>query len=162
MPQIITNLWFDTEALEAAEYYCSIFPKSEITRIARYTDAGPGPAGTVVTVDFQLDGKPFTAINGGPQFPFTEAVSLLVDCADQNEVDRYWDALSAGGETGNCGWLKDRYGLSWQVCPDELGELMADPEPARAERAFRAMLSMTKIDIGAVRAAADDAHGAES
>jgi predicted 3-demethylubiquinone-9 3-methyltransferase (glyoxalase superfamily) len=112
MPRIITNLWFDTEALEAAEHYCSIFPNSEISRVARYTDAGPVPSGSVVVVDFHLDGAPFTAINGGPQFPFTEAVSLLVDCADQDEVDHYWDALSAGGETGNCGWLKDRYGLS--------------------------------------------------
>lgn len=155
MPQIITNLWFDTEAREAAEYYCSIFPNSEIIRVAHYTDAGPGPAGSVVTVDFRLDGAPFTAINGGPEFTFTEAVSLLIDCADQHEVDHYWEALSAGGETSMCGWLKDRYGLSWQVCPDELGGLLADADPGRAERAFRAMLSMAKIDISAVRAAAD-------
>ena len=155
MPRIIANLWFDTEALEAAEYYCSIFPNSEITRVARDTEVGPGPAGTVVTVDFHLDGEPFTAINGGPQFPFTEAVSLLVDCADQDEVDHYWNALSVGGEASMCGWLKDRYGLSWQVCPDELGALMADPDPDRAERAFGAMMSMSKIDIAAIRAAAD-------
>lgn len=159
MPNIITNLWFDTEAMEAAGYYCSIFPNSEITRVAHYTDAGPGPAGTVVTVDFKLDGTPFTAINGGPQFRFTEAVSLLIVCADQGEVDHYWDALSTDGETGRCGWLKDRYGLSWQVVPDELGALTADPDPARAERAFSAMLSMTKIDIAAVRAAADATAG---
>jgi predicted 3-demethylubiquinone-9 3-methyltransferase (glyoxalase superfamily) len=155
MPRIITNLWFDTEALEAAEHYCSIFPDSAITRVARYTDAGPGPAGSVVTVDFQLDGTPFTAINGGPRFPFTEAISLLVDCADQEEVDHYWDALSEGGETSQCGWLKDRYGLSWQVCPDELAELLTDPDPERVERATRAMLAMTKIDVAAMRAAAD-------
>jgi predicted 3-demethylubiquinone-9 3-methyltransferase (glyoxalase superfamily) len=155
VPQIITNLWFDTEALEAAEYYCSIFPNSEITRVAHYTDAGPRPAGEVVTVDFRLDGAPFTAINGSPQFRFTEAVSFLVDCADQAEVDHYWEHLSADGETGQCGWLKDRYGLSWQVCPDELGALLGDPDPARAERAFGAMLAMSKIDIDVVRAAAD-------
>jgi predicted 3-demethylubiquinone-9 3-methyltransferase (glyoxalase superfamily) len=155
MPQIITNLWFDTEALEAATYYCSIFPNSEITRVAHYTEAGPGPAGSVVTVDFRLDGAPFTAINGGPEFSFTEAVSLLVVCADQLEVDHYWEALSAGGETSMCGWLKDRYGLSWQVCPDELGGLLADTDPQRAQRAFRAMLSMAKIDVAAIRAAAD-------
>jgi predicted 3-demethylubiquinone-9 3-methyltransferase (glyoxalase superfamily) len=155
VPQIITNLWFDTQALEAAEYYCSIFPNSEITRVAHYTDAGPRPAGGVMTVDFRLDGAPFTAINGGPQFRFTEAVSFLVDCADQAEVDHYWDRLSADGEAGQCGWLKDRYGLAWQVCPDELGALLGDPDPARAERAFGAMLTMSKIDIEVVRAAAD-------
>ncbi len=157
MPRIITNLWFDTEALEAAEFYCSVFPNSSITRVAHYSDAGPRPAGTVLTVDFTLDGEPFTAINGGPDFRFTEAVSLLIDCADQAEVDRYWDALSDGGEPGNCGWLKDRYGLSWQVCPDELGELLADPDPGRADAAFRAMLTMNKIDVAAIEAAADAA-----
>ena len=155
MPRFITNLWFDTQAEEAAAYYCSIFPNSQITRVAHYTEAGPGEPGTVVTVDFTLDGQPFTAINGGPQFTFTEAVSLLIDCADQDEVDHYWEALSTGGETSQCGWLKDRYGFSWQVCPDELGSLLADPDPDRAKRAFEAMLAMTKIDIAAVRAAAD-------
>lgn len=155
MPRIITNLWFDTEGEEAAEFYCSIFPNSGIDRLARYTDAGPGPAGTVMTVDFHLDGEPFTAINGGPLFAFTEAVSLLIDCADQDEVDFYWEALSAGGETSMCGWLKDRYGLSWQVCPDRLGDLLNDADPARSERAIRAMLTMTKIDIAAIREAAD-------
>jgi predicted 3-demethylubiquinone-9 3-methyltransferase (glyoxalase superfamily) len=159
VPRIVTNLWFDTEALEAAEHYCSIFPSSAITRVTHATDAGPGPAGSVLTVDFHLDGEPFTAINGGPLFRFTEAVSLLVDCAGQDEVDHYWAALSAGGETSMCGWLKDRYGLSWQVCPGELGELLGDPDPARAGRAFQAMLTMTKIDIAAVRAAADGAEG---
>jgi len=155
MPRIITNLWFDTKSLEAAEFYCSVFPNSEITRVAYYPDDSLGPSGSIVTVDFRLDGTAFTAINGGPQFPFTEAVSLLVDCADQEEVDHYWDALSAGGETSQCGWLKDRYGLSWQVCPDEFGALMSDPDPSRAERAFRATMTMTKIDIVAVQAAAD-------
>jgi predicted 3-demethylubiquinone-9 3-methyltransferase (glyoxalase superfamily) len=136
MPRIITNLWFDTEALEAAEFYCSIFPDSEITRIADHTDTGPGPVGSIPTVDFLLDGTPFTGINGGPLFPFTEAMSLLVDCADQDEVEHFWNAWSAGGETANCGWLKDRFGLSRQVCPAKLGGMLADPDPLRAERAF--------------------------
>lgn len=157
MPRIVTNLWFDTEALEAAEFYCAVFPNSEISRVAYYPDDSPGPAGSIVTVDFHLDRTPFTAINGGPQFRFTEAVSLLVDCADQSEIDHYWDSLSAGGETSQCGWLKDRYGLSWQVCPDEFGAMMSDPDPSRAARAFRAMMTMTKIDIAAVQAAADAA-----
>lgn len=155
MPRFVTNLWFDTEAEEAAEFYCSVFPDSRVTRVARYTEAGPGEPGTVVTVDFELDGKPFTGINGGPMFTFSEAVSLLIECADQDEVDHYWDALSEGGEPSQCGWLKDRFGFSWQVAPVELGELMGDPDPARAQRATAAMLTMTKIDIAAIRAAAD-------
>ena len=155
MPRFITNLWFDTEAHEAAEYYCSVFPNSEITRVAHYTEAGPGEPGTVMTVDFNLDGKPFTAINGGPQFTISEAVSLLIDCANQDEVDHYWDTLAEDGDAGPCGWLKDRYGFSWQVCPDELGELLSDPDPGRAERAFTAMLTMGKLDIAALRSAAD-------
>lgn len=156
MPRFITNLWFDTGAHEVAEFYCSVFPNSEITRVTHYTEVGPGEPGTVMTVDFILDGKPFTAINGGPQFTFSEAVSLLIDCVDQDEVDYYWATLTDGGETGPCGWLKDRYGLSWQVCPDELADLLNDPDPGRAERAFSAMLTMGKIDIAAVRAAADE------
>lgn len=155
MPQLVTNLWFDTEALEAAEFYCSIFPNSAVTRVMHNTEASRGPAGTVVTVDFRLDGTPFTAINGGPLFPFTEAISFLVDCADQDEVDHYWEALSVGGEPSQCGWLKDRYGLSWQICPAELGELLSDPDPERADRAVQAMLTMAKIDLAAIRAAAD-------
>ncbi|MGH9152157.1 MAG: VOC family protein [Acidimicrobiales bacterium] len=155
MPRIVPNLWFDTEALEAAEFYCGIFPNSEITRVSHCTDAGPREPGTVLTVDFALDGQPYTAINGGPQFHFTEAVSLLVDCADQAEVDRYWAALADGGHEVQCGWLKDRYGLSWQICPSELGSLLDDSQPERAERAMRAMLGMVKIDIAAIRAAAD-------
>lgn len=155
MPRFITNLFFDTEAHEAAEYYCSIFPNSAITRVAHNTEAGRGEAGSIMLVDFDLDGKPFTAINGGPHFSFSEAVSLLIDCADQDEVDDYWDKLSAGGEAGRCGWLKDRYGFSWQVCPEELAELLGDPDPERSGRAFEAMLMMSKIDIAAVRAAAD-------
>ena len=155
MPTITPNLWFDTEALEAAEFYCSIFPNSKITTVLRYTDAGPGPAGEVVTVDFELDGQPYTGINGGPMFSFSEAVSLMVNCADQAEVDRYWAALTDGGEESQCGWLKDRYGLSWQVCPVELLGLLGDPDAGRAERATKAMLGMRKLDIAAIRAAAD-------
>ena len=155
MPRFITNLFFDTDAEEAAEYYCSVFPNSEITRVAHHTEKGPGEAGAVMLIDFELDGKPFTAMNGGPHFSFSEAVSLLIDCAGQDEVDHYWTALSEGGEAGRCGWLKDRYGFSWQVCPDELAELLGDPDPDRSARAFGAMLEMTKIEIAAVRTAAD-------
>jgi predicted 3-demethylubiquinone-9 3-methyltransferase (glyoxalase superfamily) len=155
MPAIVTNLWFDTQALEAAEYYCSIFPNSAVDAVANYTEAGPGPVGTPVTVDFHLDETRFTAINGGPMFTFSEAISLLIECADQDEVDHYWDALSDGGELQQCGWLKDRYGLSWQVVPAQLTELLTDPDEGRAARAMQAMLAMTKIDIAAIRAAAD-------
>ena len=155
MPRFITNQFFDSEAHEAAEFYCSVFPNSEITSVAHQSDVGPGEAGTVMMVNFDLDGKPFTAMNGGPDFSFSEAVSLLIDCSDQNEVDHYWDALSEGGQTGQCGWLKDRFGFSWQVCPNELADLLGDPDPERGARAFAAMLEMSKIDLAAVRAAAD-------
>jgi len=155
MPRITPNLWFDTEGKEAAEFYVSVFPNSEITSVSYYGEAGPRPAGTVLTVDFLLDGQEHTAINGGPEFPFTEAVSLLITCADQEEVDHYWNALSEGGEEGQCGWLKDRYGLSWQVCPAGLVEALSDPDQKRAQRAMRAMLGMKKIDVAALRAAAD-------
>jgi predicted 3-demethylubiquinone-9 3-methyltransferase (glyoxalase superfamily) len=155
MPRITPNLWFDTQGLEAAEFYVSVFPSSRITNVTRYTEAGPGPAGEVLTVDFELDGQEYTAINGGPQFTFDEAISLLVNCADQAEVDYYWSRLSEGGEESRCGWLKDRYGLSWQVCPVGMAEVFADPDPARVERAMRAMLQMTKLDLAAMLAAAD-------
>jgi predicted 3-demethylubiquinone-9 3-methyltransferase (glyoxalase superfamily) len=155
MPRIVPNLWFDTQGLEAAEFYVSLFPNSRIVAVTRYGEAGPGPAGSVLTVDFELDGQPFTAINGGPMFTFDEAVSFLIECADQAEVDRYWDALVEGGEPSQCGWLKDRYGLSWQVCPAGMAETLNDPDPARADRAMRAMLGMVKIDLAALRAAAD-------
>ena len=155
MPRITPNLWFDTQALEAAEFYVSIFPSSEVTDISYYGEAGPGPAGTVLTVEFTLDGQPFTGINGGPQFTFDEAVSFLITCDEQDEVDYYWDALTAGGEESQCGWLKDRYGLSWQVCPSGMYEALNDPDPARANRAMTAMLGMRKIDVAALRAAAD-------
>jgi predicted 3-demethylubiquinone-9 3-methyltransferase (glyoxalase superfamily) len=155
MPRIIPNLWFDSEGLEAAEYYVSLFPNSRVTHITRYTEAGPGPAGSVLTVDFELDGQPFTAINGGPAFTFDEAVSLLIECADQAEIDSYWAELTDGGEESMCGWLKDRYGLSWQVVPSGWDELLNSPDPARAERAMRALLGMRKIHMAAIEAAAD-------
>jgi len=155
MPAITPNLWFDTEGKEAAEFYVSIFPNSKIVNVSYYNDAGPGPAGTVLTVDFELDGQRITAINGGPQFTFSEAISLLITCADQAEVDYYWDRLTAGGEESQCGWLKDRYGLSWQVVPGGMEEMLGDPDPARATRAMNAMLGMKKIDLAALQAAAD-------
>ena len=154
MSRITTNLWFDTEALEAAEHYVAIFPDSRITDVSRYGDGAPRPAGTVLIVAFELDGQPYLALNGGPEFRFTEAISLVVNCADQDEVDHYWAALVDGGEPGQCGWLKDRYGLSWQIVPDGMGEVMGDPDPARAGRAMQAMLGMQKLDIAALRAAA--------
>lgn len=157
MPRIIPNLWFDAQSQEAAEFYCSVFPNSKVTNITYYGEAGPGPAGTVLTVDFELDGQKFTAINGGPQFTFDEAVSFLIECADQEEIDAYWAALIAGGEESQCGWLKDRYGLSWQVVPAGWEELLNDPDPARAQRAVAAMLGMQKIEIAAIQAAADQA-----
>jgi predicted 3-demethylubiquinone-9 3-methyltransferase (glyoxalase superfamily) len=156
-PRITPNLWFDTQGQEAAEFYVSVFPNSKITNVSYYGGAGPREAGTVMTVDFELDGQPFTVINGGPEFRFNEAVSFLINCADQDEVDFYWSKLSAGGEEGPCGWLKDRYGLSWQVIPAALGELVGDPDPGRAQRAMQAMLGMKKIDVAALHAAADHA-----
>jgi predicted 3-demethylubiquinone-9 3-methyltransferase (glyoxalase superfamily) len=157
MPRIIPNLWFDTQALEAAEHYVSIFPNSKVTFVSHYPEGGDR-AGQVLTVDFVLDGTPVTAINGGPQFRFDEAVSLLVDCADQEEIDHYWDALVAGGgEHGPCGWLKDRYGLSWQVAPNDVFVELAEGDPERYARAMAAMMQMQKIDIAAMQAAADGA-----
>jgi predicted 3-demethylubiquinone-9 3-methyltransferase (glyoxalase superfamily) len=156
MPQqIVPNLWFDTEAEEAAEFYCSVFPNSRILHVARYTEAGPREAGTVMTVEFELDGNRFVAINGGPEFTFSEAVSFLIECADQDEIDAYWAKLTDGGEEGPCGWLKDRFGLSWQVAPAGMDEIFGDPDPERARRAMEAMFGMRKLDVAALRAAAD-------
>jgi predicted 3-demethylubiquinone-9 3-methyltransferase (glyoxalase superfamily) len=156
MQQRITpNLWFDTEAEEAAAFYTSIFKNSRIVNTTHYTEAGPRDAGMVMTVEFELDGQRIVAINGGPEFTFSEAISVQINCADQDEVDYYWERLTAGGEEGPCGWLKDRYGLSWQVVPEGMEELFADPDPTRAERAMRAMLGMRKLDGAALRAAAD-------
>jgi predicted 3-demethylubiquinone-9 3-methyltransferase (glyoxalase superfamily) len=157
MQRITPSLWFDTEAEEAADFYVSVFKNSQVLNVSRYGEAGPRPAGTVMTVDFELDGQQFIALNGGPEFPFTEAVSLQVNCETQEEVDRYWSVLSEGGEEGPCGWLKDRYGLSWQIIPVALAELLNDPDAAKAQRAMAAMLQMKKIDIAALQAAAEAA-----
>lgn len=158
--KITPFLWFDTQAEQAAEFYTSVFDNSRIVAVSRYGDAGPGPAGSVMTVEFELDGQRFVALNGGPQFTFTEAVSFAVSCESQDEVDRLWDVLSAGGEPGPCGWLKDRYGLSWQVVPTALPELLSDPDPARSQAAMTAMLGMGKLDIAAMREAAGRASPA--
>jgi len=155
MSKISPNLWFDDQAEEAAEYYTSVFKSSRIGNVTHYTNAGPRPAGTVLTVEFELDGQRFVAINGGPEFSFSEAISLEISCADQDEVDYYWERLTDGGSEGPCGWCKDRYGLSWQVVPEGMDELFADEDPQRAERAMRAMFGMTKLDAAALRAAAD-------
>jgi predicted 3-demethylubiquinone-9 3-methyltransferase (glyoxalase superfamily) len=157
MPRITPNLWFDTQSEEAAEFYCSIFPDSKITNVTYYSDAGPRPAGTVLTVDFVLDGQEFTAINGGPEFIFTEAISLLVNCADQEEIDYYWSKLTEGGQEVQCGWLTDRYGLSWQISPEGMTDLFDGSDPERSKRATEAMFGMKKLDIAALRAAADGA-----
>ncbi|MDP8927195.1 MAG: VOC family protein [Actinomycetota bacterium] len=155
MQWIIPNLWFDTEAEEAAGFYTSVFTSSRIVNVTRYTEAGPRPAGMVMTVEFELDGQRFVGINGGPEFTFDEAVSFQINCETQNEIDYYWERLSAGGQEGPCGWLKDRYGLSWQVVPTVLEELLADPDPQRARRAMQAVLGMGKLDVAALRSAAD-------
>ena len=156
MTTITPCLWFDENGLEAAEHYVSVIPGSRITNVSHYGPDQPGKEGTVMTVAFELAGQPYTALNGGPAFKFTEAISLQVSAADQEEVDRYTEQLTAGGgEVGPCGWVKDRFGLSWQVVPVQLIELIGDPDPVRANAAMQAMLRMTKIDIQAVRDAAD-------
>ncbi|CAL9428043.1 VOC family protein [Streptomyces sp. enrichment culture] len=146
-------LWFDTEAEEAAAHYTGIFPDSRVVEVARYPEGSPRPAGTVMTVEFELAGQRYVALNGGPGFRFNEAVSLAVECEDQEEIDHYWSRLSEGGEEGPCGWLKDRYGLSWQVYPRELDVMLRDPDPAKARRATEAMMGMKRIDLQALRAA---------
>jgi predicted 3-demethylubiquinone-9 3-methyltransferase (glyoxalase superfamily) len=155
MPKITPNLWFDGNAEEAAQFYVSLLPDSRIENVWRSPADNPStPAGAVLLVDFTVAGQRFTAINGGPQFSFTEAVSFVIDCEDQAEVDRLWDALTAdGGEPGRCGWLKDRFGMSWQVVPRELGELLGSPQREGAGRAMEAMLRMDKIDVGELRRA---------
>ena len=155
MPKITPCLWFDTQGEDAARFYTSIFPSSRIVEVAHYGEAGPRDAGTVMAVRFELDGQEFVALNGGPEFTFDEAISFQIDCADQDEVDRYSEALTDGGEQGPCGWVKDRFGLSWQVVPKRMIELLSDPDEAKAQRAMAAMLEMRKIDIAAVEAAAD-------
>jgi predicted 3-demethylubiquinone-9 3-methyltransferase (glyoxalase superfamily) len=155
MPAITPSLWFDDNLEEAAEFYTSIFPNSSIEEMHRFTESGPGEPGRVSYGTFVLDGNRYVGINGGPIFQFTEALSLMVHCKDQNEVDYYWDRLLDGGEESQCGWLKDRYGLSWQIVPDRMFELQNDPDPARADAANKAMLGMRKIVIAELDAAAD-------
>jgi predicted 3-demethylubiquinone-9 3-methyltransferase (glyoxalase superfamily) len=153
--KIAPFLWFDSQAEEAANLYVSIFKNSRIVNIARYGAAGPGPKGSVMTAAFQIEGQEFTALNGGPQFKFTEAISFVVNCETQEEVDELWEKLSRGGEEGPCGWLKDKYGLSWQVVPIILGEMLSDPDPVKSQRVMQAMLQMKKIDVGKLRQAYD-------
>ncbi len=153
----ITCLWFDTQAEQAAAFYTGIFKDSKISAIHRYTEAGPGPEGTVMLVEFELNGQKFSALNGGPQFSFNEAVSIVVPCADQAEIDYYWSSLTEGGQEIACGWLKDRYGLCWQIVPAAFLELASDPDRQKAARVMRAMLTMTKFDIAEIEKAYADA-----
>jgi predicted 3-demethylubiquinone-9 3-methyltransferase (glyoxalase superfamily) len=154
MQKISPFLWFDSEAEEAMHFYVSIFKNSKVGRVTRCGDAGPGPKGTVMSATFQLEGQEFMALNGGPLFKFTPAISFFVSCETQEEVDELWEKLSAGGQPDRCGWLKDKFGLSWQIIPKALGELLGDKDPARASRAMKAMLQMSKIDIAALKQAA--------
>jgi predicted 3-demethylubiquinone-9 3-methyltransferase (glyoxalase superfamily) len=154
MADLVTCLWFDTEGEDAANFYTAVFPKSKIGKIAYYGSAGPRPEGTVMTVNFELMGQEFLALNGGPEFKFNEAVSLQVMCDDQEEVDRYWEQLSDGGEQGPCGWLKDKFGLSWQVVPKALPRLLDDPDTEKAQRVMAAMMQMQKIQIDELERAA--------
>jgi predicted 3-demethylubiquinone-9 3-methyltransferase (glyoxalase superfamily) len=154
MPKISPFLWFDKEAEEAANFYVSVFPNSKLGEIQRYPKGGPGQDGAVMTVAFELNGAPFTALNGGPHFQFSEAISFVIDCADQAEVDHFWDALLAdGGKPSQCGWLKDRYGLSWQVVPKAIEETVGGPDAAGRQRAFEAMMQMVKLDVAKLKAA---------
>jgi predicted 3-demethylubiquinone-9 3-methyltransferase (glyoxalase superfamily) len=155
MQRIIPNFWFDGNAEEAAAFYLTVFESGRILTKTHYPEGGPGPAGEVMTVEFELDGQRFVGINGGPQFTFSEAVSFQISCKDQDEVDHYWEELGAGGEEGPCGWLKDRFGLSWQVVPAGMDDVFSDADKGRAERAMQAMLTMGKLDIAALKAAAD-------
>ena len=154
MDKITPCLWFDTEGEEAARFYTSVFPNSRVIDVARYGEAGPRPEGTVMTVSFELDGRSFVALNGGPEFTFSEAISFQVSCESQDEVDTYWSTLSDGGEEGPCGWLKDKFGVSWQIVPTRLIELLGDPDAEKSQRVMRTMLSMKKIEIDALERAA--------
>lgn len=154
--QLITPfLWFDQQAEEAAAFYASIFPNSSVVKVVRCGEAGPGPPGSALTVVFQLQGQSFVALNGGPHFKFTEAISFVVNCQTQEEVDAYWEKLSAGGAPVQCGWLKDKFGLSWQIVPTVLSELLSDPDPEKSGRVMKAMMAMTKLDIRALKQAYD-------
>jgi predicted 3-demethylubiquinone-9 3-methyltransferase (glyoxalase superfamily) len=150
---LTTCLWFDSQGEEAAHFYLGVFQDSKLGRIGRYTDAGPGPAGSVMVVEFELNGQKFVALNGGPQFTFNESISFQIPCADQAEVDYYWSRLSEGGQEVACGWLKDKYGVAWQVVPTAVIDLISDPDPEKAARASKAMFSMTKLDIAAIQQA---------
>jgi predicted 3-demethylubiquinone-9 3-methyltransferase (glyoxalase superfamily) len=154
MQKITTCLWFDTEGEEAARFYTSVFPSSKLGKITRYASAGPRPEGSVMTVSFELDGCEFVALNGGPQYSFSEAISFQVFCETQEEVDAYWSKLSEGGEEGPCGWLKDRFGVSWQIVPAALPKLLEDPDAERSQRVMQAMLGMKKIEIALLERAA--------
>ncbi|MCB0951149.1 MAG: VOC family protein [Microthrixaceae bacterium] len=157
MPAIVPNLWFDGCALEAAEFWCGVFPNSSVTRVTPYTESGRGETGSPMTVEFQLDGQRFVGINGGPMFAFSEAVSFQIDCEDQAEIDHYWERLGEGGAIQQCGWLKDRYGVSWQVVPAGIEELLSPNDPERADRVMAAITEMVKLDVAAIREAADGA-----
>ncbi len=157
MQKITPFLWFDGNAEEAANFYISIFKNSKMGKISRYGEAGPGPKGSAMSVTFQIEGQEFFALNGGPQFKFTPAISFFVNCETQQEVDELWDKLSAGGRTDRCGWLQDKFGLSWQIIPTVLGQLLGDKDPQRAKGAMQAMLQMTKIDIKKLQQAAGEA-----
>lgn len=157
MQKVTTFLWYDDKAEEAVNFYVSLFKNSKITNVARYGDAGPGPKGTAMTVNFQLEGQEFIALNGGPHYKFTPAISLFVNCETQEEVDSLWDKLSAGGRKDRCGWLQDKYGLSWQIIPAALMRLMSDPDPKKSARVMQAMLQMDKIDIRKLQEAHDAA-----
>jgi predicted 3-demethylubiquinone-9 3-methyltransferase (glyoxalase superfamily) len=154
MQKVTPCLWFDTEGEEAATFYTSVFPNSRVVHVARYGSAGPRPEGTVMTVSFELDGQKFVALNGGPEFTFSEAISFQVSCESQEEVDTFWNALAEGGEEGPCGWLKDRFGVSWQIVPTRLQQLLSDPSPERSQRVMQAMLQMRKLEIDALEEAA--------
>jgi predicted 3-demethylubiquinone-9 3-methyltransferase (glyoxalase superfamily) len=157
MQKITPFLWFDGQAEEAMNFYVSIFKNSKVGKVTRYGDAGPGPKGTVMSATFQLEGQEFYALNGGPQFKFSPAISFFVNCETQQEVDELWEKLSAGGEKSRCGWLKDKYGLSWQIIPSALGKMLQDPDPEKANRVMQAMLQMDKIDIKRLQQAYDGA-----
>jgi predicted 3-demethylubiquinone-9 3-methyltransferase (glyoxalase superfamily) len=156
MQKITPFLWFDGKAEEAMSFYTSIFKNSKIGKVTRYGDAGPGPKGTVMTATFQLNGQEFIALNGGSMFTFTEAISFVVNCQTQQEVDELWEKLSEGGKKGRCGWLKDKYGLSWQIVPTVLGELFGDKDPEKSKRVMQAMLQMDKLDIERLKQASEN------
>jgi predicted 3-demethylubiquinone-9 3-methyltransferase (glyoxalase superfamily) len=154
--KITPFLWFDNQAEEAAGFYASIFPNSRIVKVVRYGESGPGPAGSAMTVEFHLEGQSFVALNGGPHFTFTEAISFVVNCQTQEEVDTYWEKLSEGGGEVQCGWLKDRFGLSWQIVPTVLPQLLSDPDPEKSQRVMKALMTMKKLDIRALKQASEN------